>query len=214
MGVDRADRARPAVPGLQPGRQRPDRPLGPRRAPVRRRRPRDARRGDWIFPTFNGEPRYHKPILIYWLMGLTTAVGGRQPVRRAAGLGDWPARRRCSASGGWAAGCSGRAAGRWPALIFATAPIVVAESKLATTDATLALWLLGCQACLWVLGAATVPGGRGAVLGLPQPGHPDQGPDRAGLDRGLGRCSPGGGAGPSRLENGSTGDGDWSACWS
>ena len=29
-------------------------------------------RGDWIFPTFNGEPRYHKPILIYWLMGLST----------------------------------------------------------------------------------------------------------------------------------------------
>src|SRR5579883_442077 len=31
-------------------------------------------RGDWLFPTFNGEPRYHKPILIYWLMGLTTAL--------------------------------------------------------------------------------------------------------------------------------------------
>ena len=31
-------------------------------------------RGDWIFPVFNGEPRYHKPILIYWLMGLGTAL--------------------------------------------------------------------------------------------------------------------------------------------
>ena len=40
----------------------------------------------------------------------------------------------------------------WPRLILATAPIVIAESKLATTDATLALWLFGCQACLWVLG--------------------------------------------------------------
>ena len=46
----------------------------------------------------------------------------------------------------------GPRAGGWPRLILATAPIVVAESKLATTDATLALWLLGCQACLWVLG--------------------------------------------------------------
>ncbi len=36
-------------------------------------------RGDWIFPTFNGQPRYHKPILIYWLMGLTTALGGDNP---------------------------------------------------------------------------------------------------------------------------------------
>ena len=36
-------------------------------------------RGDWIFPTFNGEPRYHKPVLIYWLMGLGTALGGDNP---------------------------------------------------------------------------------------------------------------------------------------
>src|SRR5208337_5018732 len=36
-------------------------------------------RGDWIVPTFNGEPRYHKPILIYWLMGLSTALAGDTP---------------------------------------------------------------------------------------------------------------------------------------
>ena len=36
-------------------------------------------RGDWIFPTFNDEPRYHKPILIYWLMGLSTAIAGNSP---------------------------------------------------------------------------------------------------------------------------------------
>ena len=36
-------------------------------------------RGDWLFPTFNGAPRYHKPILIYWLMGLGTALGGDNP---------------------------------------------------------------------------------------------------------------------------------------
>src|SRR5271157_270450 len=36
-------------------------------------------RGDWIFPTFNGEPRYHKPILIYWLMGLSTTLAGDTP---------------------------------------------------------------------------------------------------------------------------------------
>ena len=33
-------------------------------------------RGNWLFPTFNGEPRHHKPILAYWLMGLSTAVLG------------------------------------------------------------------------------------------------------------------------------------------
>ena len=46
----------------------------------------------------------------------------------------------------------GQRGGRLAALILATAPIAAAESKLATTDATLALWLLGCQGCLWVLG--------------------------------------------------------------
>ncbi len=108
-------------------------------------------RGDWLFPTFNGEPRYHKPILIYWLMGLGTALGGDNPfgvrlVSVAAGT--------ASVLGVWLLGRAilGPSGGRLAALILATAPIVVAESKLATTDATLALWLLGCQACLWVLG--------------------------------------------------------------
>src|SRR5262245_30552537 len=36
-------------------------------------------RSDWTFPTYNGDPRYHKPILIYWLMGVTTAVAGDNP---------------------------------------------------------------------------------------------------------------------------------------
>jgi 4-amino-4-deoxy-L-arabinose transferase-like glycosyltransferase len=108
-------------------------------------------RGDWLFPTFNGEPRYHKPILIYWLMGLTTAFGGDSPfgvrlVSSVAGaasvLGVWWLGRRIYGPRG----------GRLAALIMATAPIAIAESKLATTDATLALWLFGCQACLWVLG--------------------------------------------------------------
>jgi 4-amino-4-deoxy-L-arabinose transferase-like glycosyltransferase len=108
-------------------------------------------RGDWFFPTFNGEPRYHKPILIYWLMGLGTALGGDNPfgvrlVSSAAGA--------ASVLGVWLLGRAmlGPHGGRLAALILATAPIAVAESKLATTDATLALWLLGCQACLWALG--------------------------------------------------------------
>ena len=108
-------------------------------------------RGDWIFPSFNGEPRYQKPILIYWLMGLGTALGGDNPfgvrlVSAVAGaatvLGTWWLGRQMFGPRG----------GRLAALILATAPIAIAESKLATTDATLSLWLFGCQACLWVLG--------------------------------------------------------------
>ncbi len=114
---------------------------------VREMRARD----DWIFPTFNAEPRYHKPILIYWLMGLTTAWAGDNPfgarlvsttAGAAAVVGVWWLGRRLLGPRG----------GTLAALIYATAPIVVAEAKLATTDATLALWLLGCQASLWVLG--------------------------------------------------------------
>ena len=60
-------------------------------------------RGDWIFPTFNDQPRYHKPILIYWLMGLSTAIAGNSPFGAVttglrsrwlghvrAHLGHWP----------------------------------------------------------------------------------------------------------------------------
>ena len=118
-------------------------------------------RGDWINPTFNGEPRYHKPVLIYWLTGLGTALAGDNPfgVRLVSGLAGagtvlgvwWLGRRMWGPRGGWRAG-----------LIFATAPIAVAEAKLATTDATLALWLFGCQACLWILSRRPSPGAAAA----------------------------------------------------
>ncbi len=108
-------------------------------------------RGDWIFPTFNGEPRYHKPILIYWLMRLTTAVGGDNPfgARLVSSIAGALAVLVVSLLGWRMFGPKG---GRLAGLILATAPIAVAESKLATTDATLALLLLGCQFCLWELG--------------------------------------------------------------
>jgi 4-amino-4-deoxy-L-arabinose transferase-like glycosyltransferase len=107
-------------------------------------------RGDWIYPTFNGEPRYHKPVLIYWLMRAGYALGGDNPfgARLVSGLAGaatclitWDLGRRML----------GPQAGRLAALMLATAPIVVAESKLATTDATLALFVVAGQACLWEL---------------------------------------------------------------
>ena len=53
--------------------------------------------------------------------------------------------------------------------MLATAPIMVIESKLATTDATLTLWLVGCQSCLWELARRPSPGfaaGFWALLAL------------------------------------------------
>jgi 4-amino-4-deoxy-L-arabinose transferase-like glycosyltransferase len=113
-------------------------------------------RGDWLFPTFNGEPRYHKPILSYWLMGLSTAAFGESTAAyrlpsALAGTGvcllTWLLGRRMF----------GPRVGFLSALMLAVAPIMVAESKLATTDATLTLWLMGCQLCLWELGRRDAP---------------------------------------------------------
>lgn len=107
-------------------------------------------RGDWLFPTFNGEPRHHKPILTYWLMGLSTAALGEGPAgmrlhSALAGTGTcllvWLLGRRML----------GARAGFLAALMLAVSPIMVAESKMATTDATLSFWLMGCQLCLYEL---------------------------------------------------------------
>src|SRR4051794_3856991 len=108
-------------------------------------------RGDWIHPTFNGEPRYHKPILIYWLMRGGVALGGDNAfgarlVSAVAGAGTCLVVLRLGRR------MLGARAATLAALMLATSPIMVAESKLATTDATLTLLLVGSQACLWELG--------------------------------------------------------------
>ena len=122
-------------------------------------------RGDWINPSFNAEPRYHKPILIYWLMRAGFALGGDNPfgarlVSALAGVATclvtWELGRRML----------GPRAGRLGALMLATAPIMVVESKLATTDATLTLWLVGSQFCLWELARRPSAGFAAGFWGL------------------------------------------------
>jgi 4-amino-4-deoxy-L-arabinose transferase-like glycosyltransferase len=107
--------------------------------------------GDYIDPHFNAEPRYHKPILIYWLMLGATALAGDNPfgarlVSAIAGTGT------CLLVWGLGRRMFGRTTGRLAALALATAPIFVIESKLATTDATLTFFLVACQFALWELG--------------------------------------------------------------
>jgi len=113
-------------------------------------------RGDWITPYFNGVPRYHKPILIYWLMGLTTALCGDNPfaarlVSAFAGAGvvvlTWLMARRMM----------GGRAGLWAGVFTATAPAVVLQAKIATTDALVALEILAALACLWELARRPSP---------------------------------------------------------
>jgi len=47
-----------------------------------------AERGDWLVPQVNGLPRYDKPPLVYWLMGLLYALPGQSRWDR---LGTWAA---------------------------------------------------------------------------------------------------------------------------
>lgn len=107
--------------------------------------------GNIIHPTFNGEPRYQKPVLIYWLMLIGTAVGGDNPfgarlVSAFMGAGScllaWVLARRLL----------GPRVAFLAALMLTTAPLMVIESKLATTDATLGFLIVGCQFALWELG--------------------------------------------------------------
>jgi len=108
-------------------------------------------RGDWVHPTFNGQPRYHKPILIYWLMRAGMAVGGDNPfgARLVSGFAGMAT---CLLVWRLGRSIAGPGVGFLGALALATAPIVVIESKLATTDATLTWLIVAAQSCLWGLG--------------------------------------------------------------
>ena len=110
-------------------------------------------RGDWLRPTFNAEPRYHKPILVYWLMRLGFAVGGDNP------FGARLASTVAGASTSLLVLSLGRRmfgdrVGLLAAVVLSTAPIMVIESKLATTDATLAFFVVLAQSSLWSLSRA------------------------------------------------------------
>ncbi len=108
-------------------------------------------RGDFFYPTFNDEPRFHKPILIYWLMLGGTAVFGDNPfgARVASALAGAGA---CLLVWGLGRRMFNPRAGLIAALALATAPLMVYNAKAATTDATLLLFLVACQFALWELG--------------------------------------------------------------
>lgn len=119
-------------------------------------------RNDYIVPTFNGEPRYRKPILIYWLMAAAYSVLGDNEMGA----------RFCSAVAGTVT-ClvtyrlgtrmGGRTVGLVAALMLAVAPFMVIESKLATTDAVLTALLTAAMSCIWEL-HKTGPSWRWSLL--------------------------------------------------
>lgn len=108
--------------------------------------------GDWLVPTFNGELRVDKPILVYWLM---------QSAYRLFGVNEFAARfwsallsvGTCLLT--WQLGrrLYGPTAGLWAGLILATCLLFGVSARAATTDAalvfctTLALVTFGASAC-------------------------------------------------------------------
>ncbi|MDW8223583.1 MAG: glycosyltransferase family 39 protein [Gemmatales bacterium] len=104
------------------------------------------RRGDWIVPVYNGEPRYQKPLLVYWLQALSQACFGsnafaaRIPSAVAAAVTLW-------ATGNIARTMWDHATARWTILILATMFEFVLLARMVLIDMILV-------ACLQVSHAA------------------------------------------------------------
>ena len=115
-----------------------------------------AHTGDWLIPRVNGLPRYDKPPLVYWLMGLAYALPG-QP--QWDPLGTWAARLPSAISTVALMLVLASTLLRWPqplasgrspsasqaaitaisaALAFALSPLVLIWSRVAVSDALLA----------------------------------------------------------------------------
>lgn len=105
-------------------------------------------RGDWVVPTFNGELRPDKPILIYWLMRVAYTAFGDNPfsARFFSGLGGTAA---CLLAAWLGAQMFGRRAGLLAGWMLALSPMLIIESKLATVDAVLLALLTLCHALIW-----------------------------------------------------------------
>lgn len=110
-------------------------------------------RGEFIDMMFNGEPYYHKPVLLYWMMWAAYDIVGDNPfgARLVPALSG---AATCLLILAWGRRMLGRRPAFWAALIMATAPIVVLESKLATMDAFLTVCVVAAQWALWELARA------------------------------------------------------------
>jgi len=104
--------------------------------------------GDWLTPRANGIPRFDKPPLLYWLMGLIYSLPGQESWDP---LGSWAARFPSAFSSVLVMLLLGDTLMRWPqkdevfprrtgivtALAFALSPLVLVWSRIAVSDALL-----------------------------------------------------------------------------
>jgi 4-amino-4-deoxy-L-arabinose transferase-like glycosyltransferase len=131
---------------------------------------RDMRaRGDLLVPWFNGEPRYHKPILIYWLLwGSFALLGPSEAAARLPSVGCIVLLAILSYELGRA--LVSRRAGLLSALFLLASPLVWFEGRLGTADAALTCAMTAVFLCRFR--ASSSPrswgwaAGEGAALGL------------------------------------------------
>jgi 4-amino-4-deoxy-L-arabinose transferase-like glycosyltransferase len=116
--------------------------------------------GEYVDMMFNGAPYYHKPVLFYWLVWAAYDLAGDNPfgARLVPALSG---AATCLLVLAWGRRMLGDRAALWAALILATAPIMVVESKLATMDTFLTLCVVAAQWALWEL--ARAPSWRSAL---------------------------------------------------
>lgn len=106
--------------------------------------------GNFIAPTFNSEPRYQKPILIYWLMAASYGVFGDNEFG-ARFCSSFAGIVTCLLTYRLGRNMFARSVGLAAALMLAVSPLVLVEHKLATTDAVLVALLMGIMTCIWEL---------------------------------------------------------------
>ncbi len=105
-------------------------------------------RGDWLMPTLNGEPRYDKPILIYWLQAIGVwLLGERELAFRLPSI---------LCAGGWVLLVhgfvyerGGRVAAAFAAASLALSLMVGVIGHAATADALLNLCIAGALLDIW-----------------------------------------------------------------
>jgi 4-amino-4-deoxy-L-arabinose transferase-like glycosyltransferase len=104
-----------------------------------------AETGDWLIPRVNGLPRYDKPPLVYWAMGLLYALPGQEQWNP---LGTWAARLPSAVASISVMLGLAHSLLRWPqggrrpaftalggALAFALSPLVLLWSRISASDA-------------------------------------------------------------------------------
>lgn len=106
--------------------------------------------GDWAVPRLNGQHRFDKPPLIYWMQAACIRWLGRNEaaVRLPSVL---CALLSAAATGAWAARMGTRRAGAWAAIILMTTPQFFVHAHLAVADMAMILGFVVAGWCGWEL---------------------------------------------------------------